>query len=161
MTVTKFNVAEAVFRNVLRKQPSHAAAFKLSRRIGNADLERLCDKGAAEGAISKLSAGMVREVCDALRDRLVNAGPHVIDLQLNVAYDPEDESHRIIASTPCIPAKTYGAEVSREQLVVAANDGPVVALPERPRSPWERLKGFVAELAQGVKYDGPRGRIDA
>lgn len=153
----KINVADAAYTLIPRKQEPRSQPMAVSRTITNVDLERMTEKGVAKSVISKLSQQLLTELTGYLRESLVNAGPHVIDVKLTVAYDAQEERHLIIASTPCIPSKTYGAEVKSEDLVVM----PRLETEEKPlssgRTTWSLLMGW---LDKDIKYDGPRGERD-
>jgi hypothetical protein len=152
----KINVADAAHTHVPRKQSPRTQPMSVSRTISNSDLERMLEKGVAQSVIAKLSQGLLAELTGYLRDSLVNAGPHVVDIKLTVTYDETEEKHYVTASTPCVPTKTYGAEVKREELSVAPKASVVVESPNA--SPWSILTSW---MEPEIVYDGPRGEVDA
>lgn len=155
----KLNVAAAVFTNVPAKQPPRSNGLRVSRRITNEDLERMIRNRTAVPILSKLSPALLAEVSLGLATGIVNAGPHVVDLRCSLEYDADDESHSVVVSTPCIPTRSYGAEVKRSDLVVMRRGEPApVAAP--PVSMWERFKGWCSEVGKPEIYNGPGGFLD-
>lgn len=155
----KLNVPDAVFKLVPRKQPARRSGLRVARRITNEDLEGMIRRRTAVPILSKLGPSLLSELTAGLASRLVNAGPHVVQISVDVAYDIAAESHLIVASTPLIPCKTYGPEVKRSDLVVASR-GQSPAEPVATESIWSRVKRWAREIAKDLPYEGPAGFID-
>ncbi len=161
MTDLRFNIAEAVFASVPRKQPKRNHGFSVRRTITDADLEHFVERGTAKAILDKTAVHLLGEVSRDMAAALVNAGPHVVDLVVRVDYDVEKQSHVVLASTPLLASKTYGPSVARADLHVRQR-GETVAPVEPPAPWWKRLGAAIVRAGtEPLKYDGPHGSIDA
>jgi len=159
--VSRVNVDAAVFKNLPRKQEPRNHGVALKRRLTLTDLQRMNARGNAEKMITGIVDKLFVDLVTKLAPRLVNAGPHVVDLRVEHGFDPYSSAYQLSVSTPLIATKTYGAQVSGVELRDSIFDRSSVragaASPTAKPSLWRR---FAAWVDEGVPYDGPRGWID-
>ena len=130
--------------------------YMVQAMYGNRGAER------ATRLFTEVGRNVVRDFSDHLVKRLINAGPHVLDIKYGIEYDPVMRGHVLRCASPVknvtIETLRYPRMVQMEACEPDVSWRPSFRTPPLPAPTfWQRAVAAVKRAGEPLKYDGPYG----